>query len=161
MTTAQERTHFGLWAICKSPIILGNDLTKISSASLAIITNKVCDSFAHLQSLKLIIILKDLIAMNQDKLGKAATTFKPSGAAAPVSGQLYSYWYGELSDGVVVALVAAKDAATLSVNFSDVPGLGSGSFQWREVYTNKTGSGTSASFALTKHDIAVLKVTKT
>lgn len=39
--TATERAHFGLWAICKSPLILGMDLTKISSSLLSIIKNKV------------------------------------------------------------------------------------------------------------------------
>lgn len=38
--TAAERAHFGLWAICKSPLILGMDLTKISSSLLSIIKNK-------------------------------------------------------------------------------------------------------------------------
>jgi alpha-galactosidase len=42
LTENEERLHFGLWAICKSPLILGNDLNKISSASLAIIKNKAC-----------------------------------------------------------------------------------------------------------------------
>jgi hypothetical protein len=41
LTAAEERTHFGLWAMAKSPIILGNDLSKISNATLAIIKNKV------------------------------------------------------------------------------------------------------------------------
>lgn len=41
LTENEERLHFGLWAIAKSPLILGNDLNKISSASLAIIKNKV------------------------------------------------------------------------------------------------------------------------
>jgi len=27
LTAAEERAHFGLWAICKSPLILGMDLT--------------------------------------------------------------------------------------------------------------------------------------
>lgn len=41
LTQNEERLHFGLWAICKSPLILGNDLNTISSASLAIIKNRV------------------------------------------------------------------------------------------------------------------------
>ena len=61
---------------------------------------------------------------------------------------------------MVVALVAANNAATLTVNFRDVPGLGNGTFPWKELYTGKTGSGTNASFSLAKHDIAILKVTK-
>lgn len=41
LTTAEERTHFGLWAIMKSPLLLGTDLTKIASSSLNIIKNEV------------------------------------------------------------------------------------------------------------------------
>lgn len=101
---------------------------------------------------------KDLIAVNQDSLGKAATTFRPPGAPAPVSNQIYPYWAGPLSDGVVIGLVAASGATTLSVNFKDVPGLGSGNYTWKELYTGKTGAGTSVSFSLGLHDMAVVKV---
>ena len=41
LTAAEERAHFGLWAICKSTLILGMDLTKIPSSLLSIIKNKV------------------------------------------------------------------------------------------------------------------------
>ncbi|KAJ3042207.1 hypothetical protein HDV00_007917 [Rhizophlyctis rosea] len=141
LTDAEERTHFGLWAMCKSPLILGTDLSKIKSSSLKVVTNA------------------EIIAINQDKLGKAATTFRPSNAAAPVSGRLYSYWYGPLSDGVVIGLVAADGATTLAVNFKDVPGLGTGTYSWKELYTGVTGTGTSVSFSLSTHDMALIKVT--
>ncbi|KFZ20203.1 hypothetical protein V502_03269, partial [Pseudogymnoascus sp. VKM F-4520 (FW-2644)] len=140
LTAAEERTHFGIWAISKSPIIMGTDVTKLSTETLNLIKNS------------------GLLAINQDSLGKAATTFRPSGAASPVSGQLYPYWAGPLSDGVVVGLVAPDGAQTLSVNFSDVPGLTSGTFSWTELYSGRTGSGTSVSASLGEHDIAVFKV---
>ena len=41
LTTQEERAHFGIWAISKSPLLIGTDLTKISSASLAILLNAV------------------------------------------------------------------------------------------------------------------------
>ena len=92
-------------------------------------------------------------------MGKAATTFRPPGAPAPVSGQIYPYWAGPLSNGVVLGLVAGTGAATLSVNFKDVPGLGSGTYNWKEMYSGKTGSGTSVSFSLGNHDMAVILIT--
>ncbi|KAL2212757.1 glycoside hydrolase [Sarocladium strictum] len=141
LTENEERLHFGLWAIAKSPLILGNNLNTISSSSLAIIKNK------------------GIIDINQDVLGKAATTFRPSGSPNPVSGQIYPYWAGPLSDGVVIGLVAANGAATLSVNFKDVPGLSTASYSWKEMYSGKTGTGTSVSFSLGNHDMAVIKVT--
>jgi alpha-galactosidase len=45
LTTAEERAHFGIWAISKSPLLIGTDLTKISEASLAVLLNAVSDCF--------------------------------------------------------------------------------------------------------------------
>jgi hypothetical protein len=61
---------------------------------------------------------------------------------------------------VVALVVPGSSTQTLSVNFSDVPGLGSGSFSWTEFYSGRTGSGTSVSATLGSHDIAVFKVIK-
>ena len=44
---------FGLWAILKSPLVIGTDLRKLSKAALKILT------------------AKEVIAVNQDKLGVA------------------------------------------------------------------------------------------
>lgn len=106
---------------------------------------------------------KAILAINQDSLGKAAGYFRPSGAAAPVNGKLYPYWAGPLSDGVVVGVVAADGASTLSFKFADVPGLGgSGSYSWTELWTGATGSGNAVTTSLGSHDMRVYKVaTKT
>ncbi|KAL2211310.1 glycoside hydrolase [Sarocladium strictum] len=141
LTENQEKLHFGLWAIAKSPLILGTDMTTISESTLAIISNK------------------GIIDINQDSLGVAATTFQPPGAPAPVDGEIYTYWAGPLSDGVAVGLTSVGSASTISVNFADVPGLGEGTFEWEEMYSGQTGSGDSASFGLGQDDMAVLKVT--
>jgi len=138
----QDRLHFGLWAIAKSPLVLGLDLNKISNATLNIIRNK------------------GIIAINQDPLGKAATTFRPPGAPAPTNGKIYPYWAGPLQDGVAIGLCAGTAAGTYGVNFTDVPGLGPGSYSWEEMYSGQVGNGTSASFTIALHDMRVLKVKK-
>jgi hypothetical protein len=99
-----------------------------------------------------------ILAINQDPPGWAATTFTPAGQPGPVSGKLYKYFAGPLSDGVVVGLVAADSAETLTVNFSDAPGLGPGTFSWTELYSGRTGMGTTASADLENHDMAVFKM---
>ncbi|KAH7171257.1 alpha-D-galactopyranosidase [Dactylonectria macrodidyma] len=43
-TPAEERTHFGIWAVTKSPIILGTDMTKLSDDEVKLITNAVRNS---------------------------------------------------------------------------------------------------------------------
>jgi len=55
--------------------------------------------------------------------------------------------------------VAADVAETLTANFADVPGLGSGTFAWTELYSGQNGTGTSVSRKLALHDMAVFKVT--
>ena len=56
--------------------------------------------------------------------------------------------------------MAPDGAQTLSANFSDVPGLTSGTFSWTELYSGRTGSGTSVSASLGEHDIVVFKVVR-
>ena len=51
MSEDEDRAHFSLWAIMASPLIAGNDLRTMSEATKKILTNK------------------DMLAINQDKLG--------------------------------------------------------------------------------------------
>jgi hypothetical protein len=51
MTDAEYVAHFSLWAISKAPLLIGCDVTKMSAATLAILTNP------------------EVIAVNQDPLG--------------------------------------------------------------------------------------------
>lgn len=61
----------------------------------------------------------------------------------------------------MVAFAGASGAGTFSVNFSDVPGLGEGSFSWREVYTGEEGTGESLSFDVAQDDVAIFKISTT
>lgn len=54
LTESENRAHFSLWCMMNSPLVLGNDLRKITDEVLKIVTNR------------------DLIAINQDPLGKQA-----------------------------------------------------------------------------------------
>ena len=40
MTDALDRTHMGLWAISSAPLMVGSDLTRLSPATLSLLTNK-------------------------------------------------------------------------------------------------------------------------
>jgi alpha-galactosidase len=51
MNEDEEQSHFSLWALMKSPLLIGCDLTKISNSSLAILSNA------------------EVIALNQDSKG--------------------------------------------------------------------------------------------
>jgi hypothetical protein len=40
MTDALDRTHMGLWAIASAPLMAGSDLTRLSPATVSLLTNK-------------------------------------------------------------------------------------------------------------------------
>ncbi|WP_307730497.1 hypothetical protein [Massilia violaceinigra] len=54
MTEDEDRAHFSIWAMMASPLISGNDLRSMPESTRKILTNK------------------DVIAINQDKLGVQA-----------------------------------------------------------------------------------------
>jgi alpha-galactosidase len=51
MSHGEDRVHFGMWSLLASPLIMGNDLRSASKETMDILTNK------------------EVIAVNQDKLG--------------------------------------------------------------------------------------------
>jgi len=55
LTLAENRTHFSMWAMLAAPLLAGNDLTHMTPEVLAILTNR------------------DVIAIDQDRLGHEAT----------------------------------------------------------------------------------------
>ena len=54
LTHDEEKTHFALWCMAKAPLLIGCDLNNTNADSLEILKNK------------------DLIDINQDKLGQQA-----------------------------------------------------------------------------------------
>lgn len=54
MTTEEDKTHFGMWCIMNSPLLIGCDMTNIKSSALLLLKNK------------------ELIALNQDTLYQQA-----------------------------------------------------------------------------------------
>ena len=117
-TVPEEQTHFSLWAILKSPLVIGAALkdthTSIPAASLAILLNE------------------DVIGFNQDSLGVAASrlNFESStdqsltfvGFRRRWTAEGYEVWAGPLSGGrLVVALINLNDQASqLTLDLPDV-----------------------------------------
>lgn len=83
LTTAEEQTHFSMWAILKSPLTIGgalkDEVTSISEASLGVLRNK------------------DVIGFNQDALGVSAKLRRRW------SDEEYEVWSGPLENGRMVA----------------------------------------------------------
>jgi alpha-galactosidase len=102
-TTPEEQTHFSLWAILKSPLVIGAALkdayTSIPQASLAILKNK------------------DIIGYNQDSLGVAAS-FKRRWTE-----EGYEVWTGPLSGNRMVVALTNLETVSRSLTL-DLPVVG-------------------------------------
>lgn len=140
LTIQEQRTHFAMWVALKSPILLGTDLSLLSSAQLAIITNS------------------ELLAFSQDAtIGAPA---KPYGTATTSPPEYYA---GQSSKGTHVFIMnTASSASTKTITFANVTGLAtSTSYKIHDMWT-KTDVGTfstSWSTSLAAHDTGAWLIT--
>ena len=95
MTDDEYRTHMSLWALVAAPLLAGNDIRNMSEATKAILLNK------------------EVIAVDQDALGKQAS---------PVKNGDMETWVKPLADGSVAVGVVnmGGSAAQATVNASDL-----------------------------------------
>ena len=94
MTDSEDRAHFTIWCMMAAPLILGNDLTKITDETLAIIKNK------------------EMIAVDQDPLGvQGLRTINKDGL---------QYWFKPLVDGdwAFCIMNTSEEDVTLTVDWS-------------------------------------------
>ena len=96
MTESEDRAHFTMWCMMAAPLILGNDLTKITPETLAIITNK------------------EMIAVDQDPLGIQGLRTKNEDGL--------QYWFKPLADGAWAFCVmnTREEDVTISLDWSEL-----------------------------------------
>ncbi|KAJ5771170.1 uncharacterized protein N7511_003221 [Penicillium nucicola] len=142
-TTAEEQTHFSLWAILKSPLVIGgalkDDSTQMSDASLSILSNQ------------------DAISFNQDSLGASASLRRRW------TEEQYEVWSGPLSgDRTVVALINWADKAQdLTLNLPDVGLQSAGTV--KNVWEGTTVSNVKTSYtsSVEAHGVMLLELQDT
>jgi len=93
-TLQEQRTHFTLWCLMKSPLLLGNDLRNIPDDIMAIISNT------------------EVIAWNQDPLGKQGyrrsqhkVVMTKDQEEIESSSSLLEVWAGDLVDGKIALVL--------------------------------------------------------
>ena len=107
-------THFSLWCLIKSPLILGNDIRNMTPDTLAILTND------------------EVIALNQDSLGV-------QGHLVNTTEQMAEVWAGPLSDGSVgVVLFNRNDNQTQTMNvfWTDIGLTANATAEVRDLWTH-------------------------
>ncbi|TFK53777.1 alpha-galactosidase [Heliocybe sulcata] len=100
MTRDEYITHFSMWALVKSPLMLGNDLANMTKETFEIISNKA------------------IVAINQDPLGIAASRI----AQMPLEEGDVQAWVGALADDAkAVAIVNTSPAnVTVTLPWDDI-----------------------------------------
>ncbi|MRX68229.1 alpha-galactosidase [Flavobacterium resistens] len=91
MNDTEDKSHFAMWCMLSSPLFTGNDYRKMSKETLAILTNK------------------DLIAVNQDKLGIQGFKYAAEDGL--------EVWVKPLSDGNWVITFLNRSDVARKVNF--------------------------------------------
>ncbi|KAH7118711.1 glycoside hydrolase superfamily [Dendryphion nanum] len=135
LSEEEERFHFGMWAIAKSPLIIGAalDPEKLPKSSLAILSNT------------------EVIALNQDPLAKQAQLVRR------YTEEEWDIWLGELNGSRQILGVAnwKNDSQTVRV---DLKTLGIASAKARNVWAGRdvgVVSGTQT-LALAGHELHLL-----
>ncbi|KAI7364207.1 hypothetical protein KC354_g5896 [Hortaea werneckii] len=105
LTYEEEKSHFTAWALLKSPLFIGTDLTKASKQSLEILGNR------------------DLIKINQDpNVGESISPFRWGVNADYTFNATHpaEYWSGNSSYGVVFMVLNSQDTAQqMSFNLTE------------------------------------------
>ena len=117
MTSTEDRTHFSMWCIMASPLLIGCDMANMTATTRNLLTNS------------------ELIALNQDRLGLQAYVAKNDGGTYILVKDL------EERNGLTraVALYNPTDASkSMTLNFPDVDLAGK--VAMRDVI-NKTNEG--------------------
>src|SRR5580698_9766909 len=136
LSLAENRSHFSMWAMLAAPLLAGNDLPNMTPEIKSILMNK------------------DVIAVNQDKLGKQATRAYSDGEV--------EVWTRHLSGGALaVAVLAAGDNRFSTHPFHlDLARLGlHGSQEGKDLWTGKPISLTDQMpIQIASHDILLVRI---
>jgi len=134
MTDDEYRTHMSLWALTSAPLLAGNDVRTMTDATKAILLNK------------------EVIAIDQDPLGKQASPVK--------NGEL-EMWTKPLADGGVAVGVVnlGSAAAQATVNASGLQ-LGGAVKSARDLWAHADVEFTGGAYSATvpSHGVLLLKV---
>ncbi|KAI3858292.1 hypothetical protein MKW92_045087 [Papaver armeniacum] len=125
MTTEEYRSHFSIWALVKAPLLIGCDIRSMNNVTTELLSNK------------------DVIAVNQDKLGVQGKKVKKDGDL--------EVWAGALS-GHRIALVLwnrGSQQASITANWQDIGLKPSTVVNVRDLWAHSTQASVKDSLSAT------------
>ncbi|MGA3079917.1 MAG: glycoside hydrolase family 27 protein [Terracidiphilus sp.] len=136
LTLEEDRTHFSMWAMLAAPLLAGNDLPNMKPEIKAILTNR------------------DVIAIDQDRLGR-------QGARIYSDGEV-EVWTRHLAGGALaIAVVAVGDSRYSTHPFHlNLHKLGlAGRQTGKDLWTGRTVELTeNMPLELTSHDVLLVRI---
>jgi alpha-galactosidase len=97
MTDAQFRTQFSMWAMLAAPLMISDNLSTLSPASLATVSNK------------------QMIAINQDRLGRQATLVPAADTTVTPASSAGQVWLKPLEHGRYAVALLNRGSTTLKI----------------------------------------------
>lgn len=141
LTDEEDKSHFSLWCIMSSPLLLGNDMTKMTATTKAILTNS------------------EVIAVNQDITGGQAHRISDNGAGLQVWAKSIN---GKQSKERAVALFNnSSSAATISVKWADLNLVGPATVRDLWAHTDLGSQDVMYTTTVPSHGVVMLKVVGT
>ena len=135
LSTTENRTHFSLWAEMAAPLLIGTDLRKASATTLGILGNT------------------DVIAVDQDSLGRQGTIVSSSGGLVVYTRQLAG------GDRAVLLLNESGATATVSTTAAKAGLPGAASYSLKDLWSKATRTTTgSISAAVPSHGVVFYRV---
>jgi alpha-galactosidase len=136
MTTAEYRSHFSLWSMLAAPLMAGNDLNAMPEDVRGILTNK------------------EVIAVDQDALGRQASRVRKDGDL--------EVWARPLEGGgrAVVLFNRGKDEQSLSVAWEDLGYPGHFKAAVRDLWQHKDLGQFTGNFTarVPTHDVVMVTI---
>ncbi len=152
LTADENRAHFSLWCMMAAPLILGNDIRKfVNDDGTAIENHPVLN----------IVTNKELIAIDQDALGKAAKRIKKVQGIDIIARPL------ENGDTALCFFNTSAKSKGLSFNINDLAtdeylnfGETRSSYSVHELWSGEKFSASIISTSMPKHGVKVYRISK-
>lgn len=136
LTPTENRAHFSMWALFSAPLLAGNDIEHMSADTKEILLNK------------------EVIAIDQDTLGRQGRRVKKDGDL--------EIWSKQLADGgrAVALLNRGKAAASISVKWTDIGYPDTVSASVRDLWLKKDMGRKTGGYSaeVPSHGVVMIKV---
>lgn len=136
LSPEEERAHFSLWCMIAAPLIAGNDLSNMTKHTLEILTNK------------------DVIAVDQDKLGKEGYKI--------LDGLDFEIYSKPLANDDIAICLFNRSAKAMDVNVNWADYKITGDYKLTDLWAHKNAGTTNRPFKakIASHDVVMLRLSK-